>query len=336
MVTLKDVAEKAEVSIATVSSVINDSRPVAKETREKVLQVIEEMNYRPNSVAQALKSGKTKRILYIVPSITNLVFAQFINEVQHALTKQGYDLILLNNEARSDLTKSYLSIIRPSNIDGVIMTQTRTCGRIIADKCRDEGIPFVVLFEPNIFEDTSMVITDEEQGMAEAVKHLISYGHEKIGFVMVKDSRNQAKRYQGFLNALEENNIQFNENYLIECSDHDERDAYAHIKSYVEQQGLDFTALICCNDFLSHGAIKVFRELQIKIPEKISIIGYDDSIAQYIYPPLTSVSLPKKKLAETSVKMLLSNIRNGNVENKAIKYPQRLVVRSSTYINKDL
>ncbi|RAK06310.1 LacI family transcriptional regulator [Halanaerobium saccharolyticum] len=333
MVTIKDVANEAGVSIATVSAVVNDSRPVAKSTRKKVMKIIEEMGYNPNPVARALKKGKTKRILYMVPSIKNLVFAQFIDKVQQALIEKGYDLILLNNEARSDLTKSYLSIIHPSNIDGVIMTQTRTCGEIIKKTCKNKSIPLVVLFEPDIFNDVSMVTSEEQTGIEKAVDHLLAKKHKKIGFLKVEDSRNQMKRYQSFINKLEKEKVDFDDKWLIECDDHDEQASYKAVHSYLETEELEFTALLACNDFLSLGAIRALRDSGFRVPEDISIIGYDDSIAEYLHPTLTSIKLPKENLANKAVELLLNQIEQEDSAVQTAKYEQDLVVRESVISN---
>lgn len=329
MVTIKDVAEEAGVSIATVSSVINDSRPVAQATREKVLKVINEMGYKTNPVARALKVGNTKRILYIVPSIKNLVFAQFINQVQHSLIKKGYDLILLNNEARVDLTKSYLSIIHSSNIDGLIMTQTRSCGKLIVESCQRKNIPFVILFEPDIFKEESMVTSDEKTGMDQAVEYLISQGHHKIALLKVADSRNQNKRFHFFKEKLAESGLEFNNDWLITTAGHDEKAAYTAVTNYLQDKKPEFTALIGCNDFLTLGAIRAFRKYKLKIPAEISLIGYDDSIAEYLYPALTTVGLPKKKLAKKSVEILLNKIKQPDYQAEQNKFSQQLIIRDS-------
>ncbi len=329
MVTLKDVAQKAGVSIATVSSVVNNSRPVAEETRKIVLKTIDDLGYRPNRSAQALKKGQTKKIVYIVPSITNLVFAQFVQEVQSILNQNGYNLLLYNNEAREDLTKSYVDMFVDSNIDGVIMTQTGTCGKIVADVCKERKIPLTVLFAPDILEEISTVLSDNRQGSREAVNHLLSYGHKKIGFVMVNSSTTHNERLIGYKEALAVSGLECKQERIIECTNHDELDSYVHLKEHLDSVGRNFSALICCNDYLAYGAIRLLRERGFKIPEDVSVIGYDDSIAQYMYPKLTSVTIPKEKLANTAVNILLEEIKARSVKPRRIIFPQHLVIRNT-------
>src|SRR5690606_10820586 len=117
--------------------------------RAKVLAAINELGYRPNYLAQSLRRGSTRKIIYLIPSITNLVFAKYVEAVQAALKELEFDLILCNNNARRDMLESYLDMLTTSRIDGVIVTQTSTCGKIVADVCRERKVPLVVVSTPD-------------------------------------------------------------------------------------------------------------------------------------------------------------------------------------------
>jgi len=329
MVTLKDVAHRANVSIATVSSVINDSRPVAADTRKRVENAIEELGYRPNRIAQALKKGDARKVVYITPSITNLVFSQYVYETQQILTNMDYELVLYNNEARKDLTQAYLGALSKPDISGVIITQTTSCGKVIVEACRQRSIPVVVFAAPDLGQTVTSVLSDEQQGTRKATEHLLACGHRKIGFCMVKGSTIHRKRFAGYLDALENAGLQMRPDLLIECTTHDELGAYVAMKRHIEVKGHEFTGLICCNDFMAFGVLRVFREFGIRIPHDVSLIGYDDSIAHYLHPSLTTVSPPKTEMAEAVVNILHDHIESGSSVQRTV-FPQRLVMRNST------
>lgn len=327
MATLKDVAKRANVSIATVSSVINNSRPVAEETKRRVMKAIQEVGYKAKR-----SNGRAGKVLYVVPSVANITFTQYMGAIQRTLMNAGYDLVLCNNEARRNLTVAYMNHIRKADVDGVIVTQTSTCGQIIADACRRNGIPLVVLQAPDVLDDVSMVLSDEERGVREAVAHLFGYGHRDMAFVMVKGSRLHEKRLIGYRRELETINVEYRPELVVKCNAHDEMSAYAHLKEYLDSNGCTFTALICCNDFMALGVMRALEETGIRVPEDVSLIGHDDSIATYTSPQLTSIAIRKTQLAETAVRILLQQIEEGKQATRRIVFPPSLIVRGSTKV----
>ena len=202
MVTLREIAKEAGVSIATVSAVINDSRQVAPKTRKRVQSAIDELGYRPNQIARALKKGVTKKIIYIIPSITNLVFGRFVSEVQREIVEHGYDLVLYTNELSLERTRISTDLLEKSRFDGVIMSQTTTCGQLIYRTCRDRDIPLLVFQTPDVIKGVDIVTSAEEAGVKSAVQYLAELGHREIGFLMVKDSRVHNRRLNGYMEAL--------------------------------------------------------------------------------------------------------------------------------------
>ena len=212
------------------------------------------------------------------------------------------------------------------------MTQTRSCGDIIAQACTERGIPLTVLIAPDQQYGVPSVLSDDEQGAYDAAVYLARHGHRSIGLAMVKGSAVHESRLAGYQRALQDLGLASSIPRVIRCAGHDELDAYAHAKLHLEANGCNFSALVCCNDFMAFGVLRFLREKGLEIPRDVSIVGCDDSIGRYLFPPLTSIAIPKAQLAKSAVHMLLEQMQGEGPESKRIVFPQKLVVRNSVHI----
>ncbi len=326
MATLRDIAKRAGVSIATVSAVINDSAPVAAKTRQRVREAIAEVGYQPNRAAQVLRTGSTRTILYIVPSVTNLVFGQLVYEIQTALNEHGYDLVIYNNQANYQITQKCRDILVKSRFDGVIVTQTSRCFGVIEEICAERELPLAVLYAPYLETQRTAALCDEVQGAELAVNYLLNHGHRYIGLVQVQGSRLHEQRRQGYERALRAAALQPR---ILECSGHEAEDAEEVIQAYLAGDNPVFSALLCCNDFMASGAMRALRAAGFAVPDDISVIGFDDSLAPYLDPALTSVSPDKRAMAAIVVARLLEEIQTGVTQPRTTYAPLNLVERDS-------
>lgn len=330
-ITIVDIAEKANVSVTTVSRVINDSELVGRKTRNKVLKVINELNYIPNKMAQSFAKQRSKTIALIIPDISNPFFADIVHGVEDIVNEHGYSMFLCNSNFDHEKETAYLKEMAERRVDGVIIISAflqnvgliqflhKNAMRIVAIQSQIEGI--------------DCVNTDDYDGMYEAINHLISLGHKKIGFICV-DIRGCCNRFQAYKDALEHNNIPFNPQYVCENKSHfttRENIGYLLTKELLSLNDPP-TAIQTLNDYLAFGAYMAVSEMGLTIPHDISIIGYDDLVlSKLLNPPLTTVSQPAYAMGKAAGELLLKNINEGLSEiHKEIRLPTRLIIREST------
>ncbi|NBI07107.1 LacI family DNA-binding transcriptional regulator [Senegalia massiliensis] len=308
--TIKKIAQLANVSTATVSKVINGKdKYISEATKLKILKIVEQEGYVPNGIAKSLKIKKTKTIGIIIPDVMNLFFSELARGVEDAAEKRGYTVILCNSDNKESKEEKYIQMLQEKKVDGIIITapENRTHQSI-----KIQDIP-LVLVDRDIGTQTDQKIgritVDNRDGAYKATKYLIENGCREIGMISSNyKNKPSADRIKGYEKALDESNINieqnkiFLENYTIESG-------YNGAKKILKETEVD--GIFCGNDLIAIGAIKALREKDIRIPEQVKIIGFDDiQISQYMDPPLTTIRQPIYQMGEESVKMLISLIKN--------------------------
>lgn len=308
--TIKKIAQLANVSTATVSKVINGKdKYISEATKLKILKIVEQEGYVPNGIAKSLKIKKTKTIGIIIPDVMNLFFSELARGVEDAAEKRGYTVILCNSDNKESKEEKYIQMLQEKKVDGIIITapENRTHQSI-----KIQDIP-LVLVDRDIGTQTDQKIgritVDNRDGAYKATKYLIENGCREIGMISSNyKNKPSADRIKGYEKALDESKINieqnkiFLENYTIESG-------YNGAKKILKETEVD--GIFCGNDLIAIGAIKALREKDIRIPEQVKIIGFDDiQISQYMDPPLTTIRQPIYQMGEESVKMLISLIKN--------------------------
>lgn len=330
-VTIQDVAKEAGVSITTVSRVINNNYPVKKETREKVEKIIEEMNFTPNSLARGLIKKKTDTVGILVPSITNIFFPLVINGIEHFMEKKGYTLIMCDTKDRKTEMRQ-LRNLTERRVDGIISIDPSAS---IIKKGIYEAleIPLVIINGYNKDIKCNFVINNQEMGVIEALEYLIKLGHKKIAFLRGKNSYSYDLKEEQFYKTLRNNNIEVNNEYII----------IVDIGNGIETVDLSMeatldimskdnppTAILACNDWMALGALHACQKLSIKVPQEVSIIGYDNIIiSQMSEPKLTTIDQNMYKLGDLAAKILYENIEKQNHTYQKIILDTKLVIRDS-------
>lgn len=330
-VTIQDVAKEAGVSITTVSRVINNNYPVKKETREKVEKIIEEMNFTPNSLARGLIKKKTDTVGILVPSITNIFFPLVINGIEHFMEKKGYTLIMCDTKDRKTEMRQ-LRNLTERRVDGIISIDPSAS---IIKKGIYEAleIPLVIINGYNKDIKCNFVINNQEMGVIEALEYLIKLGHKKIAFLRGKNSYSYDLKEEQFYKTLKNNNIEVNNEYII----------IVDIGNGIETVDLSMeatlnimskdnrpTAILACNDWMALGALHACQKLSIKVPQEVSIIGYDNIIiSQMSEPKLTTIDQNMYKLGDLAAKILYENIEKQNHTYQKIILDTKLVIRDS-------
>ncbi|MCQ4923528.1 LacI family transcriptional regulator [Tissierella carlieri] len=310
--TIKRIAELANVSSATVSKIINGKdKHISEATRQKVLGIIEREGYIPNGIAKSLKMKRTKTIGIIMPDVMNLFFSEIARGAEDAAERKGYSVILCNSDNKQSKEEKYIQILQEKMVDGIILTASESSISKSLDRCNTP----MVLVDRDIASDKKVgrIVVNNEEGAYNATNFLIKKGCKNIGFISA-DSKTKlsAARLRGYEKALIDNGLKidkekiFLQNYTIESG-------YQGTMALLMQTEID--GVYCGNDLIAIGAIKALKEKNIKIPKEVKIIGFDDiSISQYIDPPLTTIKQPIYQMGEEAVEMLISMI-----EEKSIK-----------------
>jgi LacI family transcriptional regulator len=328
MATIYDVARRAGVSITTVSHVLNGTRYVTDETKVRVLQAVEEFNYRPSSLARALVLQETRTIALIVPDNINPFFAELARGVESISFTAGYNAILCNSDHDIKKERAYLDMLISKRVDGVIYitadTHADQLQSLIASK-----MPLVT-FDRD-YEGIDAILLDNLDGGCTAARHLIDLGHRRVACIGGPDTGTRSgDRVRGYQQAL------------LECGIAVEPELLA-IGDWSFQSGMDAarqflalsappTAIFACNDVMATGAMSYLQRTGVRVPEDVSVIGFDNiALAGFTSPPLTTVALPILQLGQQLAQILLDRL-NGQLPQPAQRIMLRgeLLVRGST------
>ncbi|MDQ6569889.1 MAG: HTH-type transcriptional repressor PurR [Haemophilus parainfluenzae] len=331
MATIKDVAKMAGVSTTTVSHVINKTRFVAKETEEAVMQAIKSLKYSPSAVARSLKVNTTKSIGMIVTTSESPYFAEIIHAVEDHCYRQGYSLFLCNTQNDPEKIKNHVEMLAKKRVDGLLVMCSEYTQHSLDVLSGFSSVPMVVMdWGPNV--DTDIIEDNSFTGGYIATKHLIDCGHKAIGLIAGELDKTTARtRYEGFVKAMNEANLSIHENWIMEGFFEPE-DGYECMNKILSQDNLP-TAVFCCNDVMALGAISAITEKGLRVPDDISIIGYDNIHSSRFYaPPLTTIHQSKSRLGAQAVNLLferIANKDNDNHEKHRIAIHPELVLRKS-------
>lgn len=328
--TIRDVARLANVSISTVSRVMNAPDTVVESKKRRVLEAIEQLNYQPNALARGLIYKKTNTLGVIIPDIRNAYYADIIRGMEDASKKLGYSLIICNTDADRNRLFSYLNTFYEKQVDGLLYTSDP----IFPDyyqQLQKLHMPVVLVSTHSMEFELPSVKINDEQAAFDAVQFLIRSGHRNIGMISVdlSDSIAGQTRYQGYVRALREHDLPFNKNHVFFVGEfrHDPRVAAAGL--FAQTTGL--TAVFAASDMLAIGLISYLHERGIRVPEDVSVIGFDNiRMSEFTVPRLTTVAQPMYRIGYRAVEKLHARI-NGE-EDPVLReiMPHEIVVRAST------
>ena len=330
--TIKDVAEKAGVSIATVSKVINEiPGHYNPETKEKIVKAIESLNYQPNLAARSLRSNKTHIIGFTVPELQPF-FAEILKGVQYVAKKKGYSIVLCDTDYDPRQETGYIDNLLRRRVDGVIFTSGMIQSQHIL-RLKEEGIPLVLIEKFIDDPDIPGVLIDNISAAREAVKYLIELGYRDIGFISAPVAMVPFKdRFEGYKRALHENMIPYNSSY-VHIKDNIGREGFKdgyQLMERIIRQGNYPRAFFIVSDTLAIGAMKAIRDSGRKVPDDIAIIGFDDiEMASFCEPPLTTMAQPKYEMGVRGMELLVKAMSGVRLRKKEIKLEVELVVRES-------
>ncbi|MCL4386427.1 MAG: LacI family transcriptional regulator [Actinobacteria bacterium] len=330
MVNIKDVSTKAGVSTATVSRYINNNGFISKELRQKIDNAIKELGYYPNMVAKSLSKGYTKVIGIIIPDITNPFFPELVRGAFDFLIKKNYHLHLCNSDNDPKKEELFLRDFKAMWVDGVIIAPSDS-------ENRDLGIfneitfPKVIVDREVLGVDADLIIINNKKGAYDAVSYLIQQGHKRIVYLGgSKYTLTAQKRHEGWGKAMIENG--FLTEGLEFWGEFNINSGYKMMNEALKKLN-SIDAVFASNDLIALGAIRAIKEKKIKIPEEISIIGFDDIyVDKFLTPALTTIKQPIYEVGVKSAELLLERIAKKNkkdITKKRIIIEGSLVIRDS-------
>jgi LacI family transcriptional regulator len=333
--TQADVAQVAGVSRATVSYVLNgltEGRvPISDETRQRVLDAIEDLGYEPDARAQALRSGSTKTIALIIPDLRNPHFCEYATGIGEAARASGYHLLLFNTTLDDEYAVDIFKDLARRRFDGLILASSFILASDDAKstlaRIQKRGLPVVELSE-NYGVDSAAA--DYREVTKEVMTYLLSLGHRRIGMIYGVGGHELAEdRLQPYRASLDTAEIPFDSDLVVECGPTIE-DGYQAARKLLERASRP-TAIIAINDVLAIGALRAAADLEIRVPNDLSVVGYDDiPMANYLFPRLTTVTKDAYTLGIQAFEILLARMRNPDIPRQLIHGRTKLVIREST------
>ena len=326
--TIRDVAKKSNVSLMTVSRVVNKKGNISKATAAKVSKAIRELNYRPNITARSLAAKKSDFIAIIVPDISNPFFSEMIKGAEDFARENGYNIFLGDTEGRVELEKEYIDAAINRMADGIILVAPRLENSLICEI--NDNIPLVIVDRSINKNNIPQVYIDNLKGAISAVEHLINLNHKHIAFLSgPKDVQDSLQREKGYIMALKKHNIPVNPKLMLtgDFSFEGGRDAFEKFFSNYHKP----TAIFASNDIMAFGLIQRAHEMNVKVPKDVSIVGFDDiSLSSLISPPLTTVRHPMLKMGIKAVELLINKLNNKLDTKISFNLENTLIVRKST------
>jgi LacI family fructose operon transcriptional repressor len=327
MVKIKDVAEAAGVSTATVSRVLANKPHVRPEIQKHVLKVVKELNYRPNRVAQNLRSNTSKIIALVVSDIENPFFQRVSRAVDDAAYELGYIVMLCNTDENPAKEESCLNLLRDENVAGVILSPTqRAIEKFSEMPAMDMPTVIIDRHGKNLAIDS--VHIDNVQAAHAITSHLIEHGYRRIGGVFGGNSITGSQRHEGFVRALKDHNIKPATD-LIKFASPREEDGFDTTMNLLNMQERP-DAILTSNSLLASGVLLAIRECKLQIPGDIAFASFDDTTcAQLFEPAITVIDQPTYEIGRTATELLIKRIQDPTRSNREVVLKTKLIVRKS-------
>ena len=324
--TINDVARQAGVSKATVSAVINDSATVKGSTRDRVLAAIDVLNYRPTQVTHAA-ARKTKSIGLLIKEIDNPYYAEIVLGARAHANEKGYTLLVASSEGEYDAERRAVELLQAKDVEGLIATPVLDEHADLSHffELKRRNFPFVLLEEVRGVP-ASLVDVDNRDASRKAVEFLIRLGHTRIvHFAGPSYSMHSEERLDGVRRACSASHLIFSDDGVVEAGAH-LADGYRAALAFFRKRGAAArpTAITCYNDLVAIGVCRALQELGLRVPDDVSVVGYDDiPLLEYLPIPLTTVRMPKAAMGEVAAQMLIRHI-----ESKTVVPPQKVLLEA--------
>lgn len=330
MANIKDVAEHAKVSITTVSHVVNGTRFVSESNRLRVAEAVHALGYVPSAIARSLKNNSTRTLGVIIPNNSNPYFAEIVRSVEARCFAAKYNLILCNSNDDPVRQASYLRVLAEKRIDGLVLVATGS-EAVVRATLGDIKIPLVLLDRDVAgLANCDLVEVNHTIGGEIATRHLLELGHRRVACISGPPGLSpSSQRRAGWAQALDAQSIEHKETDLAR-GDFTPQSGYLAMQILLKRKPYP-TAIFVCNDLMAFGALTAAREAGLRVPEDLSIVGFDDiELAAFSSPSLTTVVQPKTEIGTLAAQMLLERVAAEGGEPRRVLLDPQLKIRTST------
>ncbi len=330
--TLQAIADRVGVSVSTVSRTLSgkgDRYRISEQTQRKVRRVAQQLNFAPNELAVSLRLKRTKTLGLVIPDIANPFFARIARRVTVEARERGYTIILCDSQDQTELEMQSLELLRQRQVEGLLLCPVGCTGEHL-EQLRQSGLPFVLLDRYFPQYDLPSVASDNLGGARAAAEHLLQHGHRKIACLKgVDGTSTNEDRLAGYRAALEHHKLPFDER-LVAGEDFSGESGYRAMRRLLDSQ-IDFTAVFALGNLIALGALRALREAELRIPEDVSLVGFDDHpYADFLATPMTTVSQDCDALGHRALACLFGQIGGSQPSGaKPQRVATRLISRSS-------
>jgi len=313
---IRDVAQRAGVSVATVSRVLNHPDQVTPKTRERILDIMEEMDYTPNWFARGLNLNRTGVIALLIPNILNPIYTEIAKGVEEVAHNKGYYTLLCNSEDSNEKEAAYIEMLLHRKVDGLIFIAGHLNSNLMT-KIEETQLPAVMIGKIEGNWQFSTVYTDYFEGARKATTHLIENGYKKIAHITGKlQFIESAEKLKGYQEALKNATLKINPNWIVDGEETIEG-GYLAAKRLVRNSNPP-EAIFIANDWMAFGAMDAIKTEGLRIPEDIAIVGFDNNrMSGLVEPKLTTVNLPVYKMGLTACRLLFDEMETLNTSKAA-------------------
>lgn len=322
MVTMKDVALQAKVSVATVSRVINNKGYVSEKSRRSVLESIDLLNYRPNEIARSLSNKRSKMIGILVPDIVNPFFPALARAIENIASKHGYLVTLCNTDGNMEKEKEYLNVLKQNYVDGIIITSNNL------DLYKDEelNLPIVAL-DRALRNNVSTVVTENYKGAKLAAKHLLECGCKKIAHITGTPGLSTSEeRMKGFVSICNSANV----DHLIKHSNFNREDAESATYQLLREHP-DIDGIFTGSDVMASGVMKALYRMGYRVPHDVKVIGFDGvQLGEMLTPSLTTIEQPIDEMGTIATTLLINQMERNEITQEHVELPTKLLIRETT------
>lgn len=325
---LEDVARRARVSISTVSRVLNNTAPVRNSTRARVLKAVKELRYHPNLQARSLAGGKSQTLGLIVSNLENPFFLDIFRAFESDAHQHDYEVLVANTDYSPRRLVSSVHLMMGRRVAGLAIIVSEMDPSLVKEFA-DLNLP-IVLYDVGLpARNVYKIRINYEKGIRKTVEYLYSMGHRRMGFVGHHTGLAPLlDRKKSFLNTMKQYSGQVE---FATAADRDGPEGGQSAMRYFLDSGFNPTAVICVNDFMAFGVLKELRESGLRVPEDVSVTGYDNiRLSEFVYPPLTTVNIPRAEVGHMAFHALIPSSEESSAEGREFRINPELVIRETT------